>query len=81
MLPLGNRVVVKPEKKVSMVGKIVIPEAYQKDVNRGTVVIPGTKSRIPAGSKIAYNKDSAVPIEYEGEMVDLVDDNTILAVL
>ncbi|MBT3955200.1 MAG: co-chaperone GroES [Elusimicrobiaceae bacterium] len=78
ILPLGDRVIVKPtEQKETMRGGIIIPDTVKEKPQEGTILAVGpgrfdeNGKRIPmdvkAGDKVLYGKFSGSEIKIAGE--------------
>lgn len=90
--PLGDRLLVRPDPPASRTGGgLVIPDAYQDKVDRGTVLAMGPGMRmangnrwpmppVKIGDRIVYEKDGPQKVTIDGEKLLLMRDDFVHAV-
>jgi chaperonin GroES len=89
--PIFDNVIVREDKKVEKVGKIIIPEHLQKDVLTGTVVASGPgrvtpkgvfiPNKLKAGDRIIYPDQSGTYIEDGGEKLVCMAEEYVLGMV
>ncbi len=84
--PIGERVIIKPEKKEEKTkGGIYIPENAKDEKKAGVVIAVGSldskKYDIKKGDRIVYGGYSSDEIELDGEKYIIIDAKDVLAKL
>jgi len=83
--PLGDRVLVKPDEPEGKVGKILLPDAFQKKSQYGTVLAVGKDNKEPlikVGSRVAFAAYGGAKILTEDQgKLELLDNNLVWVVL
>jgi len=85
--PLGNRVLVKPQKEEPLKGGIVLPETADKErKEKGEVVAVGsgediTKLGLKPGDKVLFGKYSGEEIEIDNQPHRFLTHEDVLAVI
>lgn len=93
LIPLRNRIFVKRVEHTTTMGGIVLPGNREQQTNEGEVIAvgPGFQSQLggewikPAlevGDKVLYAPDGQLVIDFEGEeIVVLLDDSAVLSLI
>ena len=92
VMPLGDRIVVKPlEAKEKTKGGIIIPDSAKEKPLEGKVVAVGkgkttddgkvVAPEVKAGDKVLYGKYSGTEIVIDGDEMLIVKEEDILAIL
>jgi len=91
LVPIGDRVVVKPEPEEEKTkGGIVLPETAKEKPQSGTVIAVGTGKtlengqRVPldvkVGDRIIYSKYGGTEVKLNGEEYIILNERDILAI-
>lgn len=88
--PHGSRVLIRPDTEEAK-SKIVIPEAFRKAADRGTVVSVGPGRRhidgqvyplmAKPGDRVIFSMVQIMRLEHEGEKLAVMDEDAILVFL
>jgi len=92
LLPLGDRVVVKPSAREEMTKSgIVIPDTAKEKPQEGTIIAAGPgrilddgkreSMDVKAGDKVLYSKYAGTEFKIEGEDLLIVSQKDILAIV
>ena len=92
LLPLGDRVVVKPSAREDMTKSgIVIPDTAKEKPQEGTIIAAGPgrilddgkreSMDVKAGDKVLYSKYAGTEFKIEGEDLLIVSQKDILAIV
>lgn len=87
MIPLYERVLIKPRKKETKTsGGIMLPEKAVKRPNIGTVVAVGegtanNKMLVKPGDLVLCNRFAGVELKYKGEQHHIVMANEIICII
>jgi co-chaperonin GroES (HSP10) len=89
--PVFDNIIVREDKKVEKVGKIIIPEHLRKDVVTGTVVFSGKGRRtlkgafipnkLKPGDRIVYPDLSGTYVEDNGEKLLCMAEEHVLGMV
>ena len=65
-------------------GGILMPDSFKKESNKGEIVAVGggtkdTPMRFKKGDVVHRVKDHGIPVDYSGELLYFMNQNTILA--
>lgn len=88
--PTFSRVIIRPEAEHAS-KKLIIPEAFKKHANLGDVVGVGPGRRhidgivyappFKVGDRVMFDKAIAIPFNYEGESLLILEDSGVIAVI
>lgn len=91
VLPLGDRVAIKPsEESETMKGGLYIPDTAKEKPIQGDVIAvgPGRTEKgekvpmeLKVGDRVIYGKYSGTPVEFEGEEIILIKESDVIAKL
>lgn len=86
LVPLSDKILIKPEPPQATVGGIVIPTTLQKKPQMATVLSVGPghehhKMTVKENDRVMFPLHAGTELEVEGETVILIKENELLAII
>lgn len=81
--PVGNRLIIRPDKVVEKSGSIILPDFSKKRPTSGTIIALGDKAdkeTFKIGQRVVYGDMSPYKIEINGEELFLIHPDDIWAI-
>lgn len=84
--PIGNRVLIKEDAVLEKRNGIIIPDTAKEKQEKGTVLAVGKGSKdepmtLKVGDKVLYGKYSGTEIKEDGEVLLIVRESDVFAVI
>ena len=86
ILPLADRVLIKPAPAEEKIGGIIIPDTAKEKPLQGAVIAAGKGTKdeemvLKEGDKVLYGKYSGTELEFEGEKYLIMRQSDVLAII